>query len=69
MSFQPANPFLTSLTRMQLPSGMGRSISIAGFGLEADDEGCVEVPVQYVDQLTPHGLIVVPPKAQAPKTK
>jgi hypothetical protein len=41
---------------------MGRAISVGKFTLEADEDGCVEVPREIVGELTPHGLVEVPPK-------
>jgi hypothetical protein len=60
--FQPQNPFLQSMTRMKLPDNMGRSVSIATFNVEADEEGCIEVPAQFVNELQCHGLTIVAPK-------
>lgn len=54
---QPANPFLTSMVRLQIPAHMGTNVSIAGFSLHADDDGCVEVPKEHVPELKAHGLV------------
>lgn len=59
-----SNPFAVSLVRLQLPVGMGKSVSVAGFNLEADKDGCVEVPLAQAKDLEAHGLIPVPLKVK-----
>ena len=50
------NPFVKSLAKLVIPAGMGSSISVAGFELEANDKGYVEVPKEHVAVLKAHGL-------------
>ena len=50
------NPFRQSMVKLQVPAGLGRSLSIAGFDIEADDDGAVEVPKEHVPTLKAHGL-------------
>jgi hypothetical protein len=57
-----SNPFLKSMARLQLPAEMGRSLSVGGFELEADDEGTVEVPKEHVAVLKAHGLVDYVPR-------
>lgn len=54
-----ANPFEQTMERMQIPPGCGTSISARGFTLEADADGCVEVPKDVAQDLRAHGLIPV----------
>jgi hypothetical protein len=64
-----ANPFAQTMVRMQLPPGMGASVSARGFNVEADDERCVTVPKDVGEELKAHGLVpyVEPEKAPAKK--
>lgn len=59
------NPFQSSMTRLVLPAHMGPSVSIAGFELQADDDGVVEVPNHLAGELRAHGLKDAPAKAEA----
>ena len=63
-----ANPFQQTMVRMAVPPGMGASISIRGFTIEADGTGHVEVPKELVAELTAHGLSKAAPAA-APAAK
>ena len=54
------NPFQQSMVRMQIPAGMGRSISARGFTVEADADGCVTVPKDLAAELANHGLTKAP---------
>jgi hypothetical protein len=64
-----SNPFVQTLARLQLPAGAGRSISISGLEVQADEDGVVEVPQHLVDALRSHGLTEAAPAkpAKAPK--
>jgi len=63
------NPFKTSMQTMRFPPDKS-VICIAGHQLEADEYGEVEVPKEYVDVLTQHGLVAVEPMpAAAPVSK
>lgn len=55
-----ANPFEQTMERMQLPPGHGTSISARGYTLEADADGCVEVPKDVAQELRSHGLVPAP---------
>lgn len=50
------NPFAQTMVRMQLPPGMGASISARGFEVEADADHCVTVPKDVAEDLKAHGL-------------
>ena len=69
------NPFQQTMVRLQVPAGMGTSISVRGFTVEADDDRCVEVPKDVVAELKAHGLTEAPvadapaDAAAAPKKK
>ena len=56
------NPFTKSMVRLQLPPGAGSTVSVSGFLLEADSEGCIEVPATVVTELKAHGLTEPAPK-------
>jgi hypothetical protein len=58
------NPFQQSMVRMRLPEGMGGTISVRGFTMDADDEGCVMVPQDVAADLVSHGL--TPPSEPTP---
>lgn len=51
-----SNPFQQEMVRMQMPADGGTAISARGFFLEADKDGCVEVPRELVEELKSHGL-------------
>lgn len=51
-----SNPFIQDMVRLRLPDGMGTTMSIGGFMIEADKERCIEVPSRYVDDLRQQGL-------------
>ena len=53
-----ANPFQQGMTKMKLPEDGGTHISVGGFTLEADEDGCVEVPSTYITELQAHGLTI-----------
>ena len=55
------NPFIQGMTRLQLPEGMGNMLSVGGYCLTADKERCIEVPAQFVKDLTAQGLTPVAP--------
>ncbi len=63
-----SNPFQQSMVRLQIPAGMGGSISVRGFTLEADADGCVEVPKDLSVELKCHGL-TDPVVVDAPRKK
>ncbi len=50
------NPFEQDMVTMKIPANMGPSISVAGFSLLADKDGCVKVPSRLVPELESHGL-------------
>lgn len=52
----PSNPFSLTMVRMQIPPGGGSTISARGFTIEADADGCVEVPKDVADELKCHGF-------------
>lgn len=54
-----SNPFMQDMVTMKLPPGMGTQLSIAGFQIEADKQGCIVVPRQYVRDLLAQGLTEV----------
>ena len=64
MSDETSNPFKQSMVRLQLPPGMGSSVAARGFTVEADKEGCVEVPGDLANEFLAHGLKPVEPKAK-----
>jgi hypothetical protein len=51
------NPFEQTMTRLSFPPGMGTCISVAGFTVEADEQGAVTVPKEHVPVLKAHGLV------------
>jgi regulator of RNase E activity RraA len=53
------NPFLDGMVRMQLPAGMGGQISVSGYTMDADADGCVTVSREAAKELLPHGLVPV----------
>lgn len=65
MAGKKKNPFEVAFTTLYLPPGMGSSISVAGFSLEADD-GEIEVPNHLVSELLAHGLLRQKPEAAVP---
>ena len=52
------NPFKASMQTMRFPPDKS-VICIAGHQMEADEHGEVEVPKEYVEVLTAHGLMPV----------
>lgn len=58
------NPFAKTMVKMQIPPHMGTCISIAGFTLDAEKDGTVEVPHEHVRTLQAHGLTVAPEPAE-----
>lgn len=50
------NPFKQSMARLQIPPHMGSTVSCRGFEVEADEDGCIEVPTELVAELKGHGL-------------
>lgn len=52
------NPFSQEMVKMQFPKGMGEQMSVGGFMLDADKDGCVQVPKHMVTDLQAHGLSV-----------
>jgi|GEM_PF-4003527 len=50
------NPFLQDMQTLKLPDGMGTTLSIGGFSVEADEDNCITVPRQYVNDLMYQGL-------------
>ena len=61
------NPFIQDMVRLKLPEGMGSMLSIGGFMMEADKEGCIEVPSRYVNDLRQQGLRDAGPAAAGKK--
>lgn len=61
------NPFAQTMVRMQMPAGAGSSISVRGFTIEADADGCVEVPKEVAEDLKAHGLTPYVEKAAPAK--
>lgn len=57
------NPFSLSMTRLYLPAGMGTTVSVGGFTLEADEKRSIEVPNSHVKSLQSHGLTTDEPVA------
>jgi len=55
-----------SMVPLQIPAGMGSSISIGGFSLQADEEGLVVVPKDLAAELKAHGLTEPKPKIKKP---
>lgn len=53
------NVFQQSMVKLQVPLGMGRSISVSGFTVDADDDGMVLVPAKVRPALMAHGLLDV----------
>lgn len=51
-----SNPFQTSMVRLQLPAGMGTTVSARGFTVEADADRCVLVPGELASEFMSHGL-------------
>lgn len=62
-----SNPFQPEMVKMHMPEGGGTSISARGFFLEADKDGCVEVPRDLVAELKSHGLTEHKPAAAPAK--
>lgn len=54
-----SNPFMQGMVMLKLPAGMATTLSIGGFAITADKQGCIEVPKQYVPDLLAQGLIEV----------
>ena len=50
------NVFQQDMVRMKFAPDMGGMLSVAGFSLTADKDGCVEVPRGMVEGLKSHGL-------------
>ena len=57
-----ANPFLQSMVRMKFPPDSGGTLTIGGFLLKEDEDGCVDLPKNYVSEAQSHGLTVAPPQ-------
>lgn len=51
-----SNPFQQTMVKLQVPEDMSPSLSIGGFDLQADKDGCVEVPKHLAPTLREHGL-------------
>ena len=63
----PPSKMQNTQVRMKGPEGSG-NVCVAGFELEPDDDGCIEVPPHHVKELEAHGYRVVTlAKAEAPK--
>ena len=58
---QPNNPWIKSMTRLQVPSAMSTNLCVGGFNLETDENGQVEVPAEHVPTLLAHGLTIAKP--------
>jgi len=54
-----SNPFTADMVTLKLPQGMGSMLSVGGFSLQADKNGCIQVPQKYVADLAAQGLAVV----------
>lgn len=63
------NPFTKSMVKLSVPAHMGSNLSVAGFNLDTDDDGCVEVPREHVDVLKAHGLTEYQPPEQKAAVK
>ena len=64
-----SNPFTQTMTRMQAPAGAGASVSVRGFTMQADAQGCVEVPADVAAELVAHGFVKAPPVEPQPSGK
>jgi len=62
-----SNVFQPSMVKLQVPRGFSRSISIAGFTVDADTNGHVVVPANLKRQLIDHGLTEVPMESDPPE--
>ncbi|HEY6019950.1 MAG TPA: hypothetical protein VIY48_08605 [Candidatus Paceibacterota bacterium] len=51
-----SNPFLQDMVKLQLPEGMGDSLSVGGYLLKADKDRCIEVPKVHAKDLMAQGL-------------
>lgn len=62
----PMNPWIADMRKLQGPADAGPTISIGGFELPLDAEGCVEVPSKFAPDLLSHGfkLWAAPAKAK-----
>ncbi len=52
------SPFTRQMILMKFPPNSAGQMSLAGFTLDADKNGCVEVPRDLQDQAESHGLTV-----------
>lgn len=51
-----SNPFAQDMVRLQLPDGMGDTLSIGGFLVKVDKDRCIEVPAKFSKDLRAQGL-------------
>jgi hypothetical protein len=51
-----SNPFAQNMNKLQIPEGMGTTITIDEFSVVADENRCIEVPTKYVKDLKAQGL-------------
>lgn len=58
------NPFQPQFVRMKFPEGSANQISISGFNLTAEKDGCVELPKHLQKDAESHGLVKVEDKAK-----
>lgn len=61
------NQFSPSMTRLWIPPNMSQMVSVAGFEVQADKEGWIEVPNAMAGQLESHGLLTAVEKAKFDK--
>ena len=50
------NPFTRGMTKLQIPDGMGDTLSVGGYVLKGDKDRCIEVPAEFVKDLRAQGL-------------
>jgi hypothetical protein len=60
------NPFKQQMVRMKFPPDSGGVISIEGFLLQEEEDGCVELPQNLVKAAESHGLTVAGPRIAKP---
>lgn len=54
--------------KMQLPPG-ATSLSMRGLDVEPDEENCIEVPMDLVEEMQGHGLVPYAPSDVSKKRK
>lgn len=64
------NPWMADMRRMKAPADSGPTISVGGFELPMDADGCVSVPSKFEPELVSHGFTRwAPPGAAKPAAK